>query len=294
MDNPIGVFDSGIGGLTVVKQLLYYLPNEDIVYFGDTARVPYGTKSEKLIRQYALEDAAFLEQFAIKALVVACNSVSAVAVDLLQATRTVPVLGVIDPGVETAVQSTTKNKIGVIGTTATINSNAYHKKIIKLNPEIQVRSQPCPLLVSLVEEGWITDQITRLTIEKYLQPLLEGGVDTIILGCTHYPVLKEMIQQVAGENIILIDSGKETARKVREMLINLKLERRDSRPSSVQFYVSDIPFKFDEIGTRFLGRPVVNTQRIEFEKFLLAQGKKIYFPLNEGKYTKGNHESTSS
>jgi len=281
MDNPIGVFDSGIGGLTVVKQLMHYLPNENIVYFGDTARVPYGTKSEKLIRQYALEDAAFLDQFGIKMLVVACNSVSAVAIDLLKSTRKMPVLGVIDPGVEAAVQCTAKNKIGVIGTAATINSNAYYKKIVGLNPHIQVLSQPCPLLVSLVEEGWITEQITRLTIEKYLQPLLGDGVDTIILGCTHYPVLKEMIQQVVGEKITLIDSGKETARIVKDMLINLKLTRLDVRPPAVQFYVSDIPFKFDEIGTRFLGRPLADTQRVEFEKFLLKQGKKIYLPLQE-------------
>lgn len=281
MDNPIGVFDSGIGGLTVVKQLMHYLPNENIVYFGDTARVPYGTKSEKLIRQYALEDAAFLDQFGIKMLVVACNSVSAVAIDLLKSTRKMPVLGVIDPGVEAAVQRTAKNKIGVIGTAATINSNAYYKKIVGLNPHIQVLSQPCPLLVSLVEEGWITEQITRLTIEKYLQPLLGDGVDTIILGCTHYPVLKEMIQQVVGEKITLIDSGKETARIVKDMLINLKLTRLDVRPPAVQFYVSDIPFKFDEIGTRFLGRPLADTQRVEFEKFLLKQGKKIYLPLQE-------------
>jgi len=281
MDNPIGVFDSGIGGLTVVKQLMHYLPNENIVYFGDTARVPYGTKSEKLIRQYALEDAAFLDQFGIKMLVVACNSVSAVAIDLLKSTRKMPVLGVIDPGVEAAVQRTAKNKIGVIGTAATINSNAYYKKIVGLNPHIQVLSQPCPLLVSLVEEGWITEQITRLTIEKYLQPLLGDGIDTIILGCTHYPVLKEMIQQVVGEKITLIDSGKETARIVKDMLINLKLTRLDVRPPAVQFYVSDIPFKFDEIGTRFLGRPLADTQWVEFEKFLLKQGKKIYLPLQE-------------
>jgi len=281
MDNPIGVFDSGIGGLTVIKQLLQYLPNENIIYFGDTARVPYGTKSEKLIKQYALEDAAFLEQFDIKALVVACNSVSAVAVDLLKSTRSIPVLGVIDPGVEAAVQSTKKNKVGVIGTTATINSNAYYKKILYLNSKIRVLSQPCPLLVSLVEEGWITDTVTRLTIEKYLQPLLGDGVDTIILGCTHYPVLKDIIQQVTGERIVLIDSGKETARKVHEMLINLNLERTRSDKPSVQFYVSDIPYKFDDIGTRFLGQPVVNAQRVDFDKFLVEQGKKIYQPLYE-------------
>jgi glutamate racemase len=283
MDKPIGVFDSGIGGLTVVKQLLKYLPDEHIVYFGDTARVPYGTKSEKLIKQYALEDAAFLEQFDIKILVVACNSVSAVALDLLVSTRPIPVLGVIDPGVEAAVRATTKNIIGVIGTTATINSNAYKNKITKLNPRIQVFSQPCPLLVSLVEEGWIKDTITRLTIEKYLRPLLENGVDTIILGCTHYPVLKEMIQQVVGAGITLIDSGQETARKVKELLINSSLQRRpDSAKAKIRFYVSDIPFKFDEIGTNFLGQPMMHTERVEFDKFLVGQGSKIYQPLEAG------------
>lgn len=280
VDAPIGIFDSGIGGLTVIKELTRIMPEERLVYFGDTARVPYGTRSEKLIKQYSVEDAAFLEQFDIKLLIVACNTASAVAVDLLNDILDIPVTGVIDPGVAAALSITKNHRIGVIGTTATVNSQAYNKQIHQRYPHTKVFGQPCPLLVSLVEEGWTDDEITRLTISKYLSPLLEKEVDTIILGCTHFPVIKNLIQAEAGKDVTLIDSGQETAKVVKSMLEELKI--KNPRKSEEQFscYVSDIPDKFDEVGTRFLGKPVVNAERVDFDSFLIENGEKIYKTLN--------------
>jgi len=279
MKEPIGIFDSGIGGLTVVKQLTKLLPNENYIYFGDTARVPYGTRSNRLIKQYALEDTAFLQQFKIKLLVIACNSVSAVAVDLLKSALNIPLTGVIMPGVETAIETTKNSKIGIIGTTATILSGAYEKRIKDINPNIDVYAQACPMLVHLVEEGWVDEEITRLTIIKYLEPLLEKSIDTIIMGCTHFPVVAELIQDVVGSSITLIDSGKETAKKVKQMLDSSGLSKDESLQGDFSFYVSDIPDKFDEVGTLFLGRPVVQATHVDFDNFLMEQGEKIYEPL---------------
>ncbi len=280
MNNPIGIFDSGIGGLTVVKELIRLMPNEDLVYFGDTARVPYGTRSVKLIKQYSLEDAAFLEQFNIKLLIVACNTASAVAVDLLKSALIIPVTGVIEPVVSAALKCSKNNRIGVIGTTATIKSEAYNKKIEMQQPDAKVFGQPCPLLVPLVEEGWVDDEITRLTIRKYLSPLLQEDIDTIILGCTHFPVIKSLIQDEVGPEITLIDSGQETAKVVRKLLENMNLDEKIHSTGTFQCFVSDIPDKFDEVGTRFLGKPVVNAERVDFDSFLIEKGEKIYSPLN--------------
>jgi len=280
MNNPIGIFDSGIGGLTVVKELIKSMPNENLVYFGDTARVPYGTRSVKLIKQYALEDAAFLEQFNIKILIIACNTASAVAVDLLKSALIIPVTGVIEPVVSAALNISRNKRIGVIGTTATINSQAYNIQIQKQQPDVQVYGQSCPLLVSLVEEGWIEDDITRMTIRKYLNPLLQKEIDTIILGCTHFPVIKDMIQEEAGPEITLIDSGQETAKVVKKMLEDMEIEANDKSDGRFNCFVSDIPDKFDEVGTRFLGEPVINAERVDFDAFLIEKGEKIYTPLN--------------
>jgi glutamate racemase len=280
MNSPIGIFDSGIGGLTVVKELIQLMPNENLVYFGDTARVPYGTRSVKLIKQYSLEDAAFLEQFNIKILIVACNTASAVAVDLLKSALTIPVTGVIEPVVSAALTHSHNNRIGVIGTTATIKSEAYNNKIYMQKSDTKVFGQPCPLLVPLVEEGWVDDEITRLTIRKYLSPLLAENIDTIILGCTHFPVLKHLIQDVVGPEITLIDSGLETAKVVKNLLENMEINEKDDSTGTFQCFVSDIPDKFDEVGTRFLGKPVVNAKRVDFDKFLIEKGGKIYSPLN--------------
>jgi glutamate racemase len=280
MNNPIGIFDSGIGGLTVVKELTKMMPKEDLVYFGDTARVPYGTRSAKLIKKYSLEDAAFLEQFNIKLLIIACNTASAVAVDLLKSSLIIPVTGVIEPVVSAALTISKNKRIGVIGTTATINSQAYNEQIYMREPEADVYGQPCPLLVSLVEEGWVDDEITRLTIRKYLKPLLDEGVDTIILGCTHFPVIKDLIQDEAGPLISLIDSGQETAKLVKDMLENMEIEANKKSEGSFKCFVSDIPNKFEEVGKRFLGEPVINAERVDFDNFLVEKGEKIYTPLN--------------
>ena len=280
MNNPIGIFDSGIGGLTVVKELIRLMPNENLVYFGDTARVPYGTRSVKLIKQYSLEDATFLEQFNIKLLIVACNTASAVAVDLLKSALIIPVTGVIEPVVSAALKYSKNNRIGVIGTTATIKSEAYNKKIEMQQPDTKVFGQPCPLLVPLVEEGWVDDEITRLTIRKYLSPLLQEEIDTIILGCTHFPVIKHLIQDEVGPEITLIDSGQETAKVVRKLLENMDIDEKSHSTGTFQCFVSDIPDKFDEVGTRFLGKPVVNAERVDFDSFLIEKGEKIYSPLN--------------
>jgi glutamate racemase len=283
MNNPIGIFDSGIGGLTVVKELIKLMPNEDLIYFGDTARVPYGTRSVKLIKQYAMEDAAFLEQFDIKLLVIACNTASAVAVDLLTSSLSIPVTGVIEPVVSAAIDRSKNDRIGVIGTTATVKSQAYNRQINMRKAGTAVFGQPCPLLVPLVEEGWIEDDITRLTIRKYLAPLLQEKIDTVILGCTHFPVIKRLIQDEVGPEVMLIDSGQETAKVVKKMLENMNLQATNDSPGSFKCYVSDIPDKFDEVGTRFLGEPVVNAERVDFDSFLIEKGEKIYATMNLNK-----------
>ena len=192
----------------------------------------------------------------------------------------IPVTGVIEPVVSSALQHSKNNHIGVIGTTATINSQAYNTHIHNQEPETKVYGQPCPLLVSLVEEGWIEEEITRLTIRKYLTPLLEKSVDTIILGCTHFPVLKDLIQEEVGSEITLIDSGQETAGVVQKMLENMDEDEKNDSHGSFKCFVSDIPNKFDEVGTRFLGEPVINAERVDFDNFLIEEGEKIYAPLN--------------
>jgi glutamate racemase len=268
MDTPIGVFDSGIGGLTVIKHLRKILPNENLVYFGDTGRVPYGTRSDSLIRQYAMEDAAFLQQFNIKLLIIACNTASAVAFETLNNSLSIPVTGVILPGVKKATGITRKKKIGVIGTTATIKSKAYNKGIYEIDPQIEIFSQSCPLLVPLVEEGWIEEEVTFLIINKYLSSLLENDIDTLILGCTHYPVIKNTIQQVVGPSITLIDSGEETALVTKQMLHDRDLARTRPGEGSLKLFVSDIPAKFGDVGSQFLGYTIGEAERVEFESFL--------------------------
>ena len=281
MNNPIGIFDSGIGGLTVVKQLTRLLPNEQLIYFGDTARVPYGTKSKRLVQQYAIEDAHFLLQYDVKMIVVACNSASASALDILQEKFDVPVLGVVTPGASAAVDLTRNHKIGIIGTSATISSNAYTREIERLSPHSEVFGQPCPLLVPLVEEGWLDEYVTVLTIKKYLNALLKAQVDTLILGCTHYPVLENVIQEIVGPEMRLIDSGKETARAVKELLIEKQMLNSVGRINEDRFFVSDIPAKFEEIGSRFLGTKLTNVERVDFDHFLINSGLTKEFNLQD-------------
>lgn len=249
----IGIFDSGVGGLTVLREIMQTLPQEDTVYFGDTARVPYGTKSPETVTRYATEISSFLFKRDIKLLVVACNTVSAVALPTLKRHLSVPVVGVIEPGARRAVQVTKSGKIGVIGTAGTIRSSAYTRAIKRLKPDAEVLTRACPLFVPLVEEGWTDNQVARLTAETYLHELKEANVDTIVLGCTHYPLLKNLIADVMGNTVTLVDSAEETARTVATILAEKKLLRPLSEKGNHSYYVSDIPAGFVRIGNRFLG-----------------------------------------
>ncbi len=259
---PIGVFDSGIGGLTVVHALSRRLPYENIVYFGDTARVPYGPKSPQVVREYAAQDAEFLLSKGVKMVVVACNTVSAVALDVVMKKTKMPVVGVIQPGAAEAVKASRKRRVGVIGTMATVNSNAYTHAIRQLDPDVQVFAQPCPLFVPLAEEGWVEHQVTDLVAKEYLFPLTLEKIDTLILGCTHYPVLRRAIGSAVGSGVALIDSGDATTAEVEKLLDQNNLRNPSKQKPNLQFYVSDIPAKFTEIGERFLGRKMGRVDRV--------------------------------
>ncbi len=255
-DAAIGVFDSGIGGLTVVRELLRQLPGERIVYFGDTARAPYGNKSPRTLVRFALENARFLNSKHIKFLIVACNSSSAYSLPALRAKLSIPVLGVIHAGARAAVGGRSRQKLGVIGTHATINSGAYQKAIQELAPGTRVFAAACPLFVPLAEEGWNSHKVAAAVAAEYLLPLKAKGIDTLVLGCTHYPLLKDTIRGVLGSRITLVDSAEETAKEAKEMLAALDFgSKLKSRPfSSHEFYVSDLPGQFSKLGRRFLGR----------------------------------------
>lgn len=261
-DQAIGVFDSGIGGLTVVRQLIRLLPHEDVVYLGDTARTPYGTKSPETICRYALDNAAFLLEKGIKLLVVACNSVSAVALELLRQELPVPVVGVIEPGAKTAVRCTRNGKVGVIGTEATIASGAYTRALKHLAPNLEIYTRACPLFVPLAEEGWIDNEVAKAAARRYLASLKRSGIDTLVLGCTHYPLLTSVIAETVGPKVQLVDSAGTTAQEVRRLLQRHKLVRNNG-PGSMSFFVTDAPDRFIKVGTLFLGQPVESAVRIE-------------------------------
>jgi glutamate racemase len=268
-EKPVGVFDSGIGGLTVVKRLSSVLPEENIVYFGDTARVPYGSKSNATVIEYSIQDARFLMNKNVKAIVVACNTASSVALQEIKNHFNVPVIGMIEPGAAAAVNSTGNGKIGVIGTRATINNQAYSKEIRKINPDIEVFEQACPLFVPLAEEGMIDHQATRLIASEYLTGLREKGIDTLVLGCTHYPILSKVIQEVVGDKVTLIDSGVASAEVVKHELDRFNLHTNRFAVGHQDFYVSDIPAKFREIAELFLSKPVNDIHKIDLEELLV-------------------------
>ena len=257
---PIGVFDSGIGGLTVLKELLRELPAEEFVYFGDTARVPYGTKSQETIIKFSLENIEFLLRHHVKLIVIACNTSSAWALATLKQYFKVPIVGVIGPGAETAVAASRTKRIGVIGTHSTILSQAYNKAISQLNGRVQIFSQSCPLFVSFVEEGWVGDPVCRTVVQRYLAPLLKRKVDTLLLGCTHYPLLAPVIRRVAGPRVAVVDGARRTALTVRSVLEQADLLARQPRRERLRCYVSDEPERFARVGERFLGQPIRNVQ----------------------------------
>ncbi len=268
--NAIGVFDSGLGGLSAVKEFLHVLPAEKIVYFGDTGRVPYGTRSRETICKYALQDADFLLGHHVKMIVAACGTVSSVAGDLLREKLPVPYTGVVNPTCFTAVQKTKNGKIGVIGTAATVGSHSYKLRLQKLDPTVQVFEQACPLFVPLVENGIIRrdDQITRLVVRRYMAELKENGVDTVILGCTHFPLLREAISDYMGEDVTLVDSGFETANYAAKVLREQNLLNTDTSAKMPSFFVSDTPEGFENVAGLFLGRDMEHTvTQIDIEQF---------------------------
>jgi glutamate racemase len=261
-DSAIGVFDSGIGGLTVLHKIIEVLPRENTVYLGDTARAPYGTKSVETVLRYSFENSEFLVEKDVKLLVVACNTSTAVALPRLRERFAIPVLGVIEPGVRGAVKATKNRKIGVIGTDATIQSGAYTKALKKADGAIEVYSRACPLFVPLVEEGWTENAVVQTTVRNYLGSLKHSGIDTLILGCTHYPLLKSTIRAFMGDRMRLVDSAEEVAVEVAALLKRRQLTRKSGKGAH-GFFVTDAPDRFIKIGQRFLGEKVESAVRIE-------------------------------
>jgi glutamate racemase len=261
---PIGIFDSGIGGLTVLRQIHCALPHEDVVYLGDTARVPYGTKSPATVVRFACEDSQFLLEHDVKAVVVACNTVSAWALPTLERKLNVPVFGVIRPGAQAALRCTRNGRIGVIGTKATILSHAYERWIEAENAAVKVFSRACPLLVPLVEEGWTHHPVTAAVLKEYLAPLQRHRIDTLVLGCTHYPLLKEAIRSCTGATLSLVDSAESCATDVAEQLERLDLLKNKSRRKGrIGLYVTDEVQRFEELAARFLGFKTERPQKVD-------------------------------
>lgn len=258
MKKPIGIFDSGVGGLTVYKAIRSAFPEEDLIYFGDTARVPYGPKSRNTIIEYSVQNARFLLQKGIKILIVACNTSSAVALPELMALTNIPIIGVIGPGAEMAARLTQTKRIGVIGTEGTVRSEAYSRAISEIIPEAEVFSRACPLFVPLVEEGWLEHPATRQIVHEYLDPYLALDIDTLVLGCTHYPLLKEMISEVLGARVALVDSADAIASYLRSLLP----AEYDGQAGIDKFYVSDNEDKFARIAGRILGTEPSQLQRV--------------------------------
>ena len=262
---PIGVFDSGVGGLTVVRALMERLPLESIVYFGDTARVPYGVKSVATIEHFTAQITEFLLQRDVKMLIIACNTMAAVAAEVVHRRAAgIPVLDVIEAGARAAVAASTGRRIGVIGTPTTINSNAYARRMHELDPTVRVYSQACPLFVPLVEEGWLDHEVTRLTAQEYLRPVLAEEVDSLVLGCTHYPLLKPLLREVAGPGVRLIDSAVTTAEFAADRLQQAGLARTGGGSADYRFVVSDVPLRFQTIGERFLGRSLGTVEKVDW------------------------------
>ncbi|UCH65311.1 MAG: glutamate racemase [Ignavibacterium sp.] len=262
---PIGIFDSGIGGLTVAKRLSQTLPNENIIYFGDTARVPYGSKSNSTVIEYSIQDTNFLMSKDVKAIVVACNTASSVAIPELKKHYDIPIIGMIESGSVMAIEKSTNKRIGVIGTRATISNKAYSREINSIDPTVEVYEKACPLFVPLAEEGWTDHKATYEIVEEYLQELKELEIDTLVLGCTHYPILFSVIQEFMGENVTLIDSGIAAARVVKEEIKNTDLENESDKNGVSEFYVSDIPTTFKKIAELFLGKPIPDIKKVNLE-----------------------------
>lgn len=263
----IGVFDSGLGGLTCVKELMEIMPDESIVYFGDTGRVPYGSKSNETIIKYARSDIKFLQEFDLKMIVVACGTASAIALPVIKDDVTVPIIGVVSSAANAAVNITKNKKIGIIGTQGSIRSGAYEKEIAKLDENIKTVATACPMFVPIVENGYAKSEVARIIAKEYLTPIKEAGVDTLILGCTHYPLLKDVISEVMGKGVTLIDPGKISAGYVKDYLSEKKILSVDTPEH--KFYVSDSPEGFRELASEFLNREISEKiEKINIEKYM--------------------------
>lgn len=266
---PIGVFDSGVGGLTVAREIMRQLPDERIIYFGDTARVPYGSKSKGTIIRFSRQIVRFLKSKGVKAIVVACNTASALALEDIQAEQDIPMIGVLKPGAKVAAEATKNGKIGVIATESTIASQLYTKVIRSHCPHAQVFGKACPLFVPLVEEGWMKDPVTVEVANRYLEPLKESGIDTLILGCTHYPLLRSTIRQIMGEKVTLVNPAYETARSLKQLLENNGLLNDGKcipEGEMHEFYVSDAAEKFRNFANSILPYGIDKTQLIHIEE----------------------------
>ena len=259
-DAPIGIFDSGIGGLTVARAIYQRLPHESTIYFGDTARVPYGPKSPDTVRRYSLEILHWLLNQGVKAVVVACNTSTAHALRALQEATVVPVIGVIKPGARAAIAAGSGGPIGVIGTAGTIASDAYARALAALAPGVRVVQKPCPLFVPLVEEGWFDHPATELVAAEYLAPLRDEGIGVLVLGCTHYPLLRPLLQRIMGQRVVLIDSGQATAEALETVLRDKALAVPGSPSSRHRFVVSDDEARFRIVGSRFMGERLAGAE----------------------------------
>jgi len=260
-NKAIGIFDSGVGGLTVFKEVKKVLPSESIIYLGDTARVPYGIRSKETVTRYSIENTEFLLSKGIKLLIIACNTASSLSIEEIKKRTSIPVIGVIEPGARAALSATRNKKIGIIGTEATVKSRAYPEAIKKIDSSVEVFSKACPLFVPLVEEGWTSGTVTKLVAEIYLKELKEKGIDTLILGCTHYPLLKPVISEVMGEDVQLIDSAVETAIVVKKIIEDNGL-RNNSEESDNHFFVTDSPERFLSVAERFLEEKIDSIEKI--------------------------------
>jgi len=263
-DLSLGMFDSGIGGLTVLKEVRKLLPHEHIIYLGDTARVPYGNRSAETVTRYSLENARFLLEKGIKMLIVACNTSSAIALSALKRRLSIPVVGVIEPPAREAVKRTRKKKIGVIGTRATIGSQAYVKAIRKLDPSVEVISQACPLFVPVVEEGLEEDEVAGLVVKKYLREMRDSAIDVLVMGCTHYPILEPRIRELLGDDVYIVNSGRETAHEVQRMLQIYGFHKNSGKGRS-DYFVTDAPDKLSDLGGRVLGEPLKRVKLVRLE-----------------------------
>ncbi len=250
---PLGVFDSGVGGLTVVRALRELLPNESIIYLGDTARVPYGSKSPDTIRRFSVEDTQFLVGHGVKAVVVACNTATAHALPLLQSTFRVPVIGVLEPGVEATLSDPGCERVGIIGTAGTIRSSAYQYALAMRKPGLQIHAVATPLLVPFVEEGWTDHPALKSVLKEYLTPLLDKGVDTLVLGCTHYPLLIPVLKKLLGSKVRLVDSASTCAAHAQQMLVDKKLLRTAKAKPTLDIYLTDLAEQAEALSKRFLG-----------------------------------------